>query len=216
MHAHLHELLSLRDGEPVAQPAAAHVEGCPLCMRRLADLHATRSRLRTLPDVVASGRDGYAEVERRIAERAAAPRRRIRNAVLAAAASVASLAVLTNLRLQDDGWGEPEPLAKPRPPLIAEAPLVAEAPGTIAELQRQSLELETLLASLPERPAVERAATALPIETLEAQVQWVDHRLLESGAVATGADTEQLWRDRIEIMNSLVQLRYVEAQRLAL
>ena len=87
----------------------------------------------------------------------------------------------------------------------------------IAELQRQSLQLETILAALPERPAVERAATALPIETLEAQVQWVDHRLSEFEATETvDPEAEQLWRDRIGIMNSLVQLRYVEAQRLAL
>jgi hypothetical protein len=57
----------------------------------------------------------------------------------------------------------------------------------------------------------------LPIETLEAQVQWVDHQLSEFEAAPTSAaEAERLWRDRIEIMNSLVQLRYVEAQRLAL
>jgi hypothetical protein len=205
MHAHINELLSLRDAEPVAQHVAAHVRDCPLCTRRLADLHETRLRLRLLPEVVASGGDGWQEVERRIGERAAAPRRRVRIAVLAAAASIATLAVLTSLRLQDDGSSEP----------ATRASLHGSAPGTIADLQRQSIELEKLLASLPERPAVERAATALPIQTLEAQVQWVDHRLLESASAAS-ADTEQLWRNRIEIMNSLVQLRYVEAQRLAL
>ena len=211
MHAHLHELLSLRDGEPVAQQAAAHVEGCALCAQRLAHLQAIRQRLRTLPDVVASGRDGWAEVERRIVERTRAPGRRVRIGLLAAAASVGSLAVLAGLRLQDGARQDPEPFAN----LGAE--VAADPQIKIAELQRQSLQLETILAALPERPAVERAATALPIETLEAQVQWVDHRLSEFEATETvDPEAEQLWRDRIGIMNSLVQLRYVEAQRLAL
>ena len=211
MHAHLHELLSLRDGEPVGQQAAAHVEGCALCAQRLAHLQAIRQRLRTLPDVVASGRDGWAEVERRIVERTQAPGRRVRIGLLAAAASVGSLAVLAGLRLQDGARQDPEPFAN----LGAE--VAADPQIKIAELQRQSLQLETILAALPERPAVERAATALPIETLEAQVQWVDHRLLEFEAAETvDPEAEQLWRDRIGIMNSLVQLRYVEAQRLAL
>lgn len=211
MHAHLHELLSLRDGEPVTQQAAAHVEGCAPCAQRLAQLQAIRQRLRTLPDVVASGRDGWAEVERRIVERAQAPGRRVRIGLLAAAASVGSLAVLAGLRLQDGARQDPEPFAN----LGAE--VAADPQIKIAELQRQSLQLETILAALPERPAVERAATALPIETLEAQVQWVDHRLSEFEATETvDPEAEQLWRDRIGIMNSLVQLRYVEAQRLAL
>jgi hypothetical protein len=211
MHAHLHELLSLRDGEPVDQQAAAHAEGCALCAQRLAHLQSIRQRLRTLPDVVASGRDGWLEVERRIVERAQAPRRRLRIGLAAAAASVASLAVLAGLRLQDGARQNPEAFAR----LGAE--VAADPQLKIAELQRQSLELEAILAALPERPAVERAATALPIETLEAQVQWVDHRLSEFEADATvDTEAEQLWRDRIGIMNSLVQLRYVEAQRLAL
>jgi hypothetical protein len=212
MHAHLHELLSLRDGEPVTREAAGHVEGCALCTQRLANLHAVRQRLRALPETIASGRDGWVEVERRIVARTEAPHRRIRIGLLAAAASVASLAVLAGLRLQDRAPEEPEAFADLGAEVAAAAPQLS-----IADLQRQSLQLEALLASLPERPAVERAATALPIETLEAQVQWVDHRLSEFEAAPTSAaEAERLWRDRIEIMNSLVQLRYVEAQRLAL
>jgi hypothetical protein len=38
----------------------------------------------------------------------------------------------------------------------------------------------------------------------------------EAAPASSEAEAERLWRDRIGIMNSLVQLRYVEAQRLAL
>jgi hypothetical protein len=57
----------------------------------------------------------------------------------------------------------------------------------------------------------------VPIDALQAQVQWLDHQLSASGASHAGPEvTERLWRERVEIMNTLVQLRYVEAQRVAL
>jgi hypothetical protein len=52
----------------------------------------------------------------------------------------------------------------------------------------------------------------VPIDSLEAQVQWLDHQLTLAGADGRVPQAQQLWRDRIEVMNSLVQLRYVEAQ----
>jgi len=73
-----------------------------------------------------------------------------------------------------------------------------------------------VLAAMPERPAVERAETSVPIESLEAQVQWLDHQLSLVGVDTRAPDAERLWRDRVEVMNSLVRLRYVEAQRLVL
>jgi hypothetical protein len=64
---------------------------------------------------------------------------------------------------------------------------------------------------------VERAGTSLPIETLEAQVQWLDHQLSFAGSTGAAApEAERLWRDRVEVMNSLLQLRYVEAQHVML
>jgi hypothetical protein len=56
----------------------------------------------------------------------------------------------------------------------------------------------------------------VPIESLEAQVQWLDHQLSLAGAEGRAPEAEQLWRDRVEVMNSLVQLRYVEAQQVSL
>jgi hypothetical protein len=53
----------------------------------------------------------------------------------------------------------------------------------------------------------------LPIESLEARVQWLDHEISIADTRSRGPAAEQLWRDRVEVMNSLVQLRYVEAQR---
>jgi hypothetical protein len=61
---------------------------------------------------------------------------------------------------------------------------------------------------------VERAGTSLPIDTLETQVQWLDHQLSAGVGELEPRSAEQLWRRRVEAMNSLVQLRYVEAQRI--
>jgi hypothetical protein len=83
----------------------------------------------------------------------------------------------------------------------------------LAELRSRSQMLEAVLAELPARPAVKRAATSVPIDSLEARVQWLDHEILVADAQASAPQAEQLWRERVEVLNSLVQLRYVEAQR---
>ncbi len=87
----------------------------------------------------------------------------------------------------------------------------------VASLVDRSLDLERALAALPSRPATERAETSIPIEALQARVQWIDQQLsLADAAGTTAEDAEQLWRARVEVMHSLVSLRYVEAQRVAL
>jgi len=58
------------------------------------------------------------------------------------------------------------------------------------------------------------AGTSVPIDTLEAQVQWIDHQISDGDGAIEPGSAEQLWRKRVGAMNSLVQLRYVEAQRI--
>jgi len=124
-------------------------------------------------------------------------------APFAAAASVAALAAFAALR-----WTE-----APAPAPARTEPLIVLDTGSLDELRAQSRDLEALLAALPERPAVARAGTSVPIESLEAEVQWLDHQLSLADASGQSRATEQLWRDRVEVMSSLVQLRYVEAQQ---
>ena len=84
-------------------------------------------------------------------------------------------------------------------------------------LRARSQALEELLAALPERPAVARAATAVPIESLEAAGAVARSPVVDRGRRrGRAAGRSSLWRDRVEVMNSLVQLRYVEAQHVAL
>jgi len=170
------------------------------------DVVSLPERLRALRQLE-SNSDGWQAVQQKIARQGRRARRRARLAQFAAAASIAALGLFATLKVLETRHGHQ--LTTP----VAGVP----ASDTVAALRARSQALEKLLATMPSRPAVERADTSLPIETLEAQVQWLDHQL--SVADATGnatPDAEQLWRDRVEVMNSLVQLRYVEAQRVVL
>lgn len=198
MHARLDQLLSLRDGEPVDSEVAAHVAGCADCAAARASASTMRDRLRSLPGVAAGEGGGWVAVQARLASRRRSLRRRNTVASLAAAASVATLAVLAALRFLDSPTQPPAP---------------AQTSETVAELRARSQALEALLAALPERPAVAREATAVPIDSLESQVLWLDHQLSTAADGLPEPQAERLWRDRVEVMNSLVQLRYVEAQR---
>jgi hypothetical protein len=68
-----------------------------------------------------------------------------------------------------------------------------------------------LLQRLPERPRIERVSTAAMIDTIEDRIQWLDFQL--SDASDSGLNEEQtrrLWRERVELMDSLVKVRYAE------
>ncbi len=198
MHARLDELLSLRDGEPVEAWVAAHAAACSQCGAALASAVALRERLRALPPASGEAGGGWASVQARLEQRDRRVRRRAAAAPIAAAASVAALGLFAALRVLE-------------PPGLAERP--APVPAAVEDLRARSQQLEALLAALPERPAVARAATSVPIDTLESQVQWLDLQLSVAGSRLPAPQAEELWRNRVEVMNSLVQLRYVEAQR---
>jgi hypothetical protein len=212
MHACLEHLLSLRDGEPVDAAVRDHVAGCARCRAALEDAAAVRTRLRALP-AVEGGAKGWSDVRDRHAARVAAARQRTSVARVAVAASVAVIALAV-------GWRISEAPQEPRDSRIAAvSPLTAEqaiALDRVAQLQTQSAALEELLGLLGERPALQRAGTALPIDTLESQVQWLDHRISSSTGGRDSLEAEQLWRDRVDTLDSLVRLRYVESQQLAM
>jgi hypothetical protein len=206
MHARLDELLNLRDGAPVDARVRTHVDACDACAAELARAEALQQHLRVLPQAPEPAVDGWQVVQARLAASGATGRRLQRLAPYAAAASVVTLAVFAALRVTEP----PTPTASRPEPLIV---LDAES---LDDLRARSQQLEALLEALPERPAVARAGTSVPIESLEAQVQWLDYQLSVAGATGQVPQAQQLWRDRVEVMNSLVQLRYVEAQQLNL
>ena len=169
-------------------------------------------QLRSLPAAEPRG-DGWTDVQSRLAARRRAHARRSLGMQLVAAASVAVIAVTAAWRIGDVVARPPVPRAVELTPLTAEQALALDR---VAQLQTQSQALDEMLAVIGERPVVERAGTSVPIDTLETQVQWIDHQISVGDGAMEPDSAEQLWRKRVEAMNSLVQLRYVEAQRIGL
>jgi hypothetical protein len=212
MHPRLEHLLSLRDGEPVDATVREHASGCSRCSATLREADELRSRLRALPPVGAA-KDGWSALQARLGEHRSAALRRAWGARVAVAASVAVIAAAIGWRIADTSL-EQSAAARAMPaPLTAEQALALDR---VAQLQTQSDALDAMLVALGDRPAVERAGSTLPIDTLESQVQWVDHQLSSGDAALEPASAEQLWRERVEALNSLVRLRYVEAQRISM
>ncbi|MDJ0909935.1 MAG: hypothetical protein QNI99_12125 [Woeseiaceae bacterium] len=76
----------------------------------------------------------------------------------------------------------------------------------------RSAQLEQNLRALPETSVV-RAGTAATIIELEDRIAAIDYQLSDPDARLTPAETEIFWRERVRLMESLVQLRYAQAQR---
>ena len=155
--------------------------------------------------------DGWSDVQSRLAATKAIQARRRLGLQLTAAAAVAIIAVTATWRIADVVTEHPGSMAIELTPLTAEQALALDR---VAQLQSQSQVLDEVLSAIGERPVVERAGASLPIDTLEGQVQWIDHQISMSDGEIEPGSAEQLWRKRVEAMNSLVQLRYVEAQRI--
>jgi len=82
----------------------------------------------------------------------------------------------------------------------------------LTALVQRSQQLEAELDALPQRPSVERVATAVNIDGIEQRIQWLDFHLSAGNDVLDQMQTQQLWQERVNLMDSLVKLRYAEAR----
>ena len=94
-------------------------------------------------------------------------------------------------------------------------PSNATALTTLQTLMVQSRQLESDLRSLPDEPRVMRASTVATISDLEDRIAAIDYQLNDPDVKMTSDDRELFWRERVRLMNSLLQLRYAQAQRAA-
>jgi len=85
----------------------------------------------------------------------------------------------------------------------------------INALMVQSRLLDRDLRSLPAQPQVVRAGTLAVIDDLQEQISAIDYQLNHPGSTMSADDQEAYWRERVRLMDSLVRLRYVQAQRVA-
>jgi len=96
---------------------------------------------------------------------------------------------------------------------IATAQDQAPTDQRINELAVRSARLEQLLAMLPEQRRVMRADTASTIAGLEDRISWLDAALYQSEIETAPPEyQEALLRDRVEVMNALVNVRYAQSR----
>ncbi|HEX2139833.1 MAG TPA: hypothetical protein VHG33_08990 [Woeseiaceae bacterium] len=84
---------------------------------------------------------------------------------------------------------------------------------TLNALMVESQQLENDLRQLPSEPVVVRAGTAATIAAVEDQIAAIDYRLNYAPQQMTQDETELYWRERVRLMNLLVQLRTAQAHR---
>jgi hypothetical protein len=205
MHASIDNLLSLRDGQPVDAATVAHVDQCARCLAELRKLRETQVKLQSLPQLDAPS--SFQEIQRAMARPANAPRR-IVSARLVAALAFVTLTAIFFVALRD---GTRTPVAEHKPVEQQTPAIDIIETARVPELVARSQQLEDLLQKLPDRPRIERVSTAAMIDTIEDRIQWLDFQL--SDARDSGLNEEQtrrLWRERVELMDSLVKVRYAE------
>ena len=136
-------------------------------------------------------------------------RRRAVSARLVAAVAFVTLTTIFFVALRDETAPTVvERSAQPQDQRTAPIDVVETA--RVPELVAQSQQLEGLLQKLPERPRIERVSTAAMIDTIEDRIQLLDFQLSDAGSGLNEQQTRRLWRERVELMDSLVKVRYAE------
>ena len=193
-HLSMDALLQLREPgmEPGAATARQHLDRCPECQQELDRLHQRVARLKALPSLRPT-RDRWPETVARLrAERQRRRRRLIGYSGLAAAASLA--------------------LA------LAGGNSIPRAPdGSAHELQQvmvRSQALETALSQINPDTRVLDGRTAQMAQELEDRIARVD-RALEATELsrqqANDQDLLNLWRERVGLLDALVDVHVTRA-----
>ena len=217
MHATTRQLIAVRDREPVDASVWAHLEACAECRDALLQLRALRDALRELPEEIPP-EGAWAEIESRWREEQLS--RRPRKATwLAFAASISLVAVLT--------W-QFTPLGMDRFPGQDVEPGVIVTDGgrdiaanelsatgaSLAALQQRSHQLEDMLGAVSRHDGrVTSLSTAGTVSELEDSIALIDARLAAASEYPlTPAQRRALWQQRIDLLESLVTVRYAQAR----
>jgi hypothetical protein len=234
MHATIEQLLAIRDREPVAARVKQHADHCLLCRERLDQMTLARDELNRLP-ALAPARDCWPDIQARMEICSAGTRQRARLARYAGLGLAASALLLASLytRLSEDDAIVPQPDTQvaAQPATVpagnpvsdagqgsTDAPLLQDRTGPEPDLDTliaRSAYLEAVLHALPHRPRVARASTTDLITGLQDGVALVDYQLNRIDLDTPPHASRQLWQQRIDLMNSLVNVRYAEVQRVA-
>jgi AcrR family transcriptional regulator len=191
MHCTMDDLVAVRDGEGSVW-ARRHVEECATCRGEMDALYQRVAQLKALP-ALRPPRDRWAAVRDTIVAERTRRRRRWMRAGLALAAALAGVMVVG--------------------PMIGR-PGYAEK---LADAKRQSAELEDSLQLYDLDGRVMSGTQAELTARLEDQIAALDGRLAQvNEQAARQAQLVDLWRQRVDLMQQLVQVRVTRATYLGL
>jgi hypothetical protein len=198
-HLSTEALVALRDPgtEPGEAAAREHLEGCPLCRAELERLHQRVARLKALPALRPS-RERWPAVLNRI--RAQRRQRRLRTGGLvglAAAASVALALGVSSLPPDDPGLN----------------------PAEIQQAMARSQVLESALERIDPESRVMDGQTAGIAQELEDRIARVDRELEMTELMeqqARDAELLRLWRERVGLLDALVDVHVTRASNVGL
>ena len=220
MHASIEQLLSLRDDDVVDDGLKQHVHSCALCLERLDELVAVRDELRRMP-VMGPQHNRWPKILEAagLGKATAGAKRKTWFAGVGLAASVllASVVVISQ-RPFDTSPGDVI-ASDNNSPVSAQVDDVADdrqprkwTTEEIEALVARSQRLEQTLSAMPRRPSVKRASTSDTIMGLQQGIAMVDYQINYGSNVMTPKQSQRLWQQRVDLMNSLVSVRYAETQ----
>lgn len=191
MHCTMDDLLALKDGEASVW-ARRHAEDCAVCRAELDALYQRVAQLKALPSL-RPPRDRWSVVRETIVAQRTQRRRWWTGFGLATAAAIVGVMVL-GPALGNTGIAE-----------------------DLAQAKQQSAQLETTLQDYDPENRVMSGQQAELTARLEDQIAQVDGRLAELDAgAAREAQLVDLWRQRVQLMQQLVQVRVARAKYVGL
>ena len=198
-HLSIETLVGLREAglEPGDAAAREHLDGCALCRGELERLHQRVARLKALP-ALRSSRDGWPVVRDRL--RAERRRHRARFAGLAGVAAATSVALalgVGTLRQREPGL----------------------APAQIERAMVRSRALESALDRIDPESRVLDGRTAGIAQELEDRIARVDRELEMVELMeqqSRDAELLRLWRERVGLLDALVDVHVTRASHVGL
>jgi hypothetical protein len=198
-HLTMEQLVGLREPtqEPGLSEARAHLDGCPACQAELEAVHQRTARLKALP-TLRPARSQWGTVSARLnAERR---RRRQRWAAIGGVALAASVALAVVVR----------DLARPH---------TADASEAIAEVMDRSHNLERTLERYQADARVVDGLTAGVAERLDDRIGAIDQQLQAAqmlDQVTQQRKMLELWRERVGLLDALVDVHVTRATNVGL
>jgi hypothetical protein len=191
MHCTMDDLVAVRDGEGSVW-ARRHVEECGTCRGEMDALYQRVAQLKALP-ALRPPRDRWASVRDTIVAERTRRRRRWMRAGMALAAAIAGVMIV-------------------RP--MTQGPVLADE---LAQAKQHSAQLEDSLQLYDIDGRVMSGTQAELTARLEDQIAALDGQLAQANEqAARDAQLVDLWRQRVDLMQQLVQVRVTRATYLGL